>query len=70
MRKKKFFLKLFKKKRFVSLFRHLRCPGNPELDIETMEHIIQLFKEHPSIKEIKKYKSTKEPITLFISRSF
>ena len=35
-----------------------------------MEQIIQLFKEHPSIKEIKKYKSTKEPITLFISRSF
>lgn len=43
----------------------LRCPENPEQDIEAIEHIIQLFKEHPSIKEIKKYKSTKEPIKLF-----
>ena len=41
------------------------CPENPEQDRETIQGITQHLKEHPSIKEIKKYYSTKEPIKLF-----
>ena len=50
---KKFFLKLLKKTDSYLFSDILRCPGNPEPDRETVKHIIQLFKDHPSIKEIK-----------------
>lgn len=43
----------------------LDSPGNPVQGRETIEHIIQHFKEDPSRKEMKKYRSTKESIKLF-----
>lgn len=43
----------------------LDSPGNPVQGRETIEHIIQHIKEHPSIKEVNKYYSTKEPFKLF-----
>ena len=45
----------------------LGCRENPKQDEETVENIVNIikhFKEHPSIKEIKKYYSSKEPIKL------
>ena len=46
----------------------LGCPKNPEQDRETIEHIIQHFKEYPSIKEIKKYYFTKELIFFHLQK--
>ena len=49
-------------------FEILGCPKNPEQDRETIKHIVKHFKEYPSIKEIKKYYFTKEPIFFHLQK--